>query len=46
MENARIGQRMAGPVTDPADLACVFQRAVAEVERGGVALVDVQTALK
>ncbi len=64
MENAWIGQRMAGPapdyaaiargygawgegpVTDPADLADVFQRAVAEVERGGVALVDVQTALK
>jgi len=35
-----------GPVTDPTDLAGVFQRAVAEVERGGVALVDVQTALK
>jgi len=64
IENAWIGQRMAGPVpdyaaiargygawgegpvTDPADLAGVFQRAVAEVERGGVALVDVQTALK
>ncbi len=64
MENAWIGQRMAGPapdyaaiargygawgegpVTDPADLAATFQRAVAEVERGGVALVDVQTALK
>jgi acetolactate synthase-1/2/3 large subunit len=35
-----------GPITDPDDLAGVFQRAVAEVERGGVALVDVQTALK
>ena len=64
MENAWIGQRMAGPepdyaaiargygawgegpVTDPADLAGVFQRAVAEVERGGVALADVRTALK
>jgi acetolactate synthase-1/2/3 large subunit len=64
MENAWIGQRMAGPtpdyaaiargyggwgegpVTDPADLAAVFKRAVAEVERGNVALVDVRTALK
>ena len=35
-----------GPVTDPADLAAVFKRAVAEVERGNVALVDVRTALK
>ena len=64
IENAWIGQRMAGPtpdyaavarayggwgegpVTDPADLAGVFKRAVAEVERGGVALVDVRTMLK
>jgi len=34
-----------GPVEDPEDLAEVFKRAVAEVEKGNVAVVDVRTAL-
>lgn len=64
VDNAWIGQRMAGPtpdyaavarayggwgegpVTDPRDLAGALRRAVQEVERGGVALVDVRTRLK
>ena len=64
MENAWIGQRMAGPapdygaiargygawgadpVTEPGDLADVFRKAAAAVDGGGVALVDVRTALK
>ena len=34
-----------GPVIDPGDLAEILRRAVAEVEKGGVALVDVRTKL-
>jgi thiamine pyrophosphate-dependent acetolactate synthase large subunit-like protein len=34
-----------GPVEDPAALADVFRRAVAEVEAGNVAVVDVRTVL-
>ena len=36
----------AGPIADPADLAGAFRDAVAEVAKGGVALVDVHTQLK
>ena len=36
----------AGPITEPGDLAGAFRDAVAEVARGGVALVDVHTQLK
>jgi thiamine pyrophosphate-dependent acetolactate synthase large subunit-like protein len=35
----------AGPITDPGELATVFRQAVAEVEKGGVAVVDVRTKL-
>lgn len=34
-----------GPVADPGDLAAVFAGAIAEVEKGHVAVVDVRTAL-
>ncbi len=34
-----------GPVEDPVDLADVFARAISEVEKGNVAVVDVRTAL-
>lgn len=34
-----------GPVTDPDALAGVFRQAVVEVDKGGVALVDVRTAV-
>jgi thiamine pyrophosphate-dependent acetolactate synthase large subunit-like protein len=34
-----------GPVTESGDITAVLKRAVAEVENGGVALVDVQTQL-
>lgn len=34
-----------GPIEDPKDLAAVFSRAVSEVERGNVAVIDVRTAL-
>ena len=36
----------AGPITEPAELAGAMSAAVAEVKRGGVALVDVHTRLK
>ncbi len=36
----------AGPIVDPSDLEGAFRDAVAEVARGGVALVDVHTQLK
>ena len=39
------GAWSAGPVTDPADLAGVLRQAIAEVEKGGVAVVDVHTKL-
>lgn len=63
VENAWIGQRMAGPavnyadiargyggwgagpITDPAQLAGALTEAVAVVEKGGVALVEIRTAL-
>ena len=38
------GAIVEGPVTDPGDLAAAFKRAVAVVEKGGVAVVDVRTA--
>ncbi len=38
------GAHAEGPVTDPGDLAGAFRRAVAAVERGAVAVVDVRTA--
>ena len=34
-----------GPVEDPKDLANVYRRAVAEVDAGQVAVVDVRTVL-
>jgi hypothetical protein len=34
-----------GPITEAKDLPGVLRRAVAEVKKGGVALVDVQTQL-
>lgn len=39
------GAWAAGPVEDPENLATVFRQAVAEVEAGGVAVVDVRTVL-
>ena len=36
----------AGPITEPAELASAMSAAVAEVKRGGVALVNVHTRLK
>jgi thiamine pyrophosphate-dependent acetolactate synthase large subunit-like protein len=39
------GAWSAGPVTDPAALAGVFRQAIAEVEKGAVAVVDVRTKL-
>jgi acetolactate synthase-1/2/3 large subunit len=39
------GAWSAGPVTDPAELAGVLRQAVAEVDKGGVAVVDVRTKL-
>jgi acetolactate synthase-1/2/3 large subunit len=39
------GAWSAGPVTDPAELADVLRQAVAQVEKGAVAVVDVHTKL-
>ncbi len=39
------GAWSAGPITDPAALAGVFRQAIAEVEKGSVAVVDVRTKL-
>ena len=39
------GAWSAGPITDPAELAGVLKQAVAEVEKGSVAVVDVRTKL-
>ncbi|MGE3712004.1 MAG: thiamine pyrophosphate-binding protein [Hyphomicrobiaceae bacterium] len=39
------GAWTAGPVFDPAELGAVFRQAVAEVEKGAVAVVEVRTQL-
>ncbi len=39
------GAWSAGPVTDPAELAGVLRQAIAEVEKGAVAVVEVRTKL-
>ncbi len=39
------GAWSAGPITDPGELAGVLKQAVAEVEKGSVAVVDVRTKL-
>jgi acetolactate synthase-1/2/3 large subunit len=39
------GAWSAGPITDPGELAGVLRQAVAEVEKGSVAVVDVRTKL-
>jgi acetolactate synthase-1/2/3 large subunit len=39
------GAWAAGPIFDPAELAGVLKQAVAEVEKGGVAVVEVRTQL-
>lgn len=39
------GAWSAGPITDPADLPGILRQAIAEVEKGGVAVVDVHTKL-
>ncbi len=39
------GAWSAGPITDPAELPGILRQAIAEVEKGGVAVVDVHTKL-